>query len=180
MNNKLITFLYLCFLLAALGCSKKPQKPENKQINLSESWSFKSEVSPLDDKPIVFIFKESNESVKVGYKTIRPVLFIRFKEGNLSCFINYGIFLGTGYTSVTMRMDKKDPRTHKWEISNNRESIFYPSGVKWFVDNLIESKTLLIQVTPYGESTITNSFDLKGIQESIKPILTEFQKLYPN
>jgi type VI secretion system protein VasI len=79
-----------------------------------------------------------------------------------------------------MRMDKKDPRTHKWEISNNHEVIFYPSGVKWFIDNMIESKTLLIQITPHSESTVTTVFDLAGLQEAIKPILSEFEKSHSN
>ncbi len=146
----------------------------------SGSWSFKSEVSPLDDKTILTIYKDSEQSAKVGNKVIRPTLFIRFKEGSLTCSINYGIFIGTGSTTVTMRMDKEEPRSYKCEISNDHETIFYPSGVNWFIDRLIESKTLLIQLTPHGESSFFTSFDLEGLKEAIKPILAEVAKRNPS
>jgi type VI secretion system protein VasI len=144
--------------------------------NAVGKWIIKTEISPIDDKQCIYLSLDSEETVSAGYKKGRPCLYIRYKEGQLECYIHYGFFIGSDSTSVTMRMDKKEPRTHNWNISSNHESIFYPSGVKWFVDNLMESKSLVIRLTPYGESPVTASFDLTGIAESIKPIIEALEK----
>jgi type VI secretion system protein VasI len=144
-------------------------------INGAAKWAMKTETSPLDDKAILILSLVSEEPVKAGYKTGHPVSFIRYKEGRLECFINYGFFLGTTTTLVTTRLDKNEPKTHDWDVSSDHKAIFYPSGVNWFVKSMANSTSLIVRLTPYGESPVTTSFDLTGLAQAIEPIFSLMQ-----
>jgi type VI secretion system protein VasI len=150
-------------------------KPAKVAKSAAGKWTITSEISPLDDKAILILSLVSEEPVKAGYKTGRPELFIRYKEGRLECFINYGFFLGTRATLVTTRLDKNEPKTHDWNVSSDHKAIFYPSGVNWFVKSMTSSTSLIVRLTPHGESPVTTSFDISGLSQSIEPIFSLIQ-----
>jgi type VI secretion system protein VasI len=139
--------------------------------NTAGKWTLRTETSPFDDKIGFYLSLVSEQPVKVGYKSGQPTMFIVFKEGNFALYINYGFFLGSRPTSVTTRLDKNDPKTYDWEISTDHKAIFYQIGSRMFVDNMMRSDSLVVRLTPYGESPVTTSFNLVGLTEAIKPIL---------
>jgi type VI secretion system protein VasI len=150
-------------------------KPSKVEKNAAGKWTMTREISPLDDKAILILSLVSEEPVKAGYKTGHPALFIRYKEGLLECFINYGFFLGTTTTLVTTRLDKNEPKTHDWNVSSDHKAIFYPSGVNWFVKSMTNSTSLIVRLTPHGESPVTSSFDISGLAQAIEPIFSLMQ-----
>ena len=128
------------------------------------NWSISTDTSPIDDTKTVVCRLEADSSVHVGYDTVRPTLIIRFKEGELEAYINYGIFLGTESIPVTMRFGRGEAIQSTWSISTDNEATFITGNISAFLQRLEREDSFIVRLTPYGESPITVSFSLQGIQ----------------
>jgi type VI secretion system protein VasI len=95
---------------------------------------------------------------------------IRHKEGDLEVYITFRDYLGSDTTMVTMRLGTSPASQSKWGVSTDGKAIFYPADNNEFVKQLLENERLVIRLTPYGESPITSTFDLKGLKEAIEPM----------
>lgn len=144
---------------------------ENK---IEGKWIVSTNTSPIDDSKTVTCLLVSDTEYMVGLKTIRPSLFVRYQEGELSVFINCGLFLGTDDISVTHRFGKGSAETSDWVISSNREAAFYKGDMGEFINALTTSDSLIVRMTPYGESPVTMSFSLSGfgkVRETLRATL---------
>ena len=134
------------------------------------NWRISTDVSPLDDSKSVFCFLDADESVQVGYDTIKPTLIIRYKEGELDGYISYDTYLGTDTISVTFRFGKESAEQATWGISTDREAAFIRGDIGHFVNRLERVDSLIVRLTPYGESPVTISFSPQGVDEIKKAI----------
>ena len=125
----------------------------------------------MDDKKSFYLSLDADTPVASGYKSGTPSLLIRYKEKEFSCFINYGFFLGTESTEVTHRLDQGQPVTRDWSISTDHEAIFAPGDEKAFVGTLMRASTMVVRLTPFSESPVTTTFDLRGLKDAMNPII---------
>jgi type VI secretion system protein VasI len=132
-------------------------------------WRIQTDVSPIDDSNSYFLSLDANEELKIGLKTVKPTLVVRYKEANLQLYISYGeLFIGVDKTQVTTRFDKGEAVSAEWGISTNRKAIFEPkasSGLR----TMIRAKKFVVRLTPYGESPIVTSFDVSGFAQAFRP-----------
>lgn len=147
--------------------------PTVSSTESSGKWTTNKEVSPLDDSVNYYLSVESDQPISNRYGgTVTPVLTIRCKENTTAISIWWGVFLGIDSTSVTYRIDDEKAHTSQWSISTKREH----TG-KWrgstsipFIKKLFGRKTLLLQVTPYGENSVLTNFKISGLKDAIKPL----------
>lgn len=145
-------------------------KPETKTTVDNGKWRVSEKMSKIDDSVNVFMFLNANEQIKTGLSSKYPRLILRCSEDKTSAFINVGAYLGMGETRVLTRLDKNKARKSTWSLSTDYKAMFVPGGdVKW-IRKLMKHDTLLVEVTPYGESPVTMEFDLAGLPEAIKPL----------
>jgi type VI secretion system protein VasI len=134
-------------------------------------WNVEVEVSPIDDSRNVFLTVESESAIRnsIG-RPVKPVLFIRCKENTTEVFIAWGVYLGLDSTRVLERLDKQDATTTAWNNSTDNKAVFRRGNKIDYVKTLMEHDKVLYQVTPYNESPVMASFDLRGLSEAVEPL----------
>ena len=140
-------------------------KPEKKK-----GWEYSSSTSPIDDSKGHILRLEANEKTATGIFGNTPTLIIRHKEGETEVYINIGSYLGSDEISVVHRLDNNPPRTWDWGLSSDSKAIFYPSNERPFILQMLKAKRLVIRLTPFGESPITSTFNLTGLDEALNPM----------
>lgn len=150
--------------------------PKSTVVTGMGKWRLQTDVSPIDDSKSYFLILESEDEVAGMFGTsYKPSLYIRFKEGVLEAYISYSTYIGTGEVDVTTRIDKNEAETESWGLSTDGKAVFVIDSES-FIQSIVEAKTLVVRLTPYGESPITVSFDLRGIDKAIKPIHESINK----
>lgn len=158
-----------CFdnIASKFGAEPKVTLPK---VEDSGKWRVSTKTSPIDDSKNVYLrlIAEKPVSGKYGRES-QPTLLIRCKENKTNLFIPFGFFLGSDSTRVTTRLDKEKARTSTWSISTDHEAIFAPRDIS-FTKKLMQHDRLLVQLTPYGESPVMTEFDVRGLENAVKPL----------
>ncbi len=133
-------------------------------------------VSPIDDSNNVHLNIPSERPVQVSFEELRPTLHLRCAERTTDVFINVGHYLGTDSVQATIRLDDKEARQSSWSISSDFKAMFFRHAEadgsaifedSEFVKQLICAERMLVRVTPWGESPITVTFDLRGLHDAV-------------
>lgn len=134
-------------------------------------WEVRKEQSQIDDSTNVWVSLGAENSVYSSYKVALPKLYIRCNENKTTLFITYGdLFLGSDSIDVLTRFDKKKATTNVWIMSTDHSAIFVRGHNITFIKKLMKHDKLLVQLTPYGDSPIMTTFDIRGLKEAIKPL----------
>jgi type VI secretion system protein VasI len=128
-------------------------------------WSISTDVSPIDDSKTVICRLDADASVRVGYDTIKPTMIVRYKEGELEAYIVYDTFLGTDSIPVTLRFGKGNAENATWSISTDHKATFIRGDIAQFINKMERVDSLVVRLTPYGESPVTISFSPKGVDK---------------
>jgi len=163
-----ITSRIICYDDLALSLNLGKSKDETTKSK--GKWILNKKKSPIDDSLNVTLFVEANEPITDKYhKEQTPTLILRCSENTTNALINWGVFLGSDYTDVLIRLDKSKAKTSFWSISTNHEAIFAIKNIS-FIKKLMKHDKLLTQITPYGENPVMSTFDIQGLKEAIKPL----------
>ncbi len=149
--------------------------PTTSVTDGSGKWRLRTDTSPMDDSKSFYLSLDAEAPVGTGFREGTPMMIIRFREGDFECYITYPLFLGSDSTDVTVRIGRQQPVTRKWSISTDRKAIFAPGDARQFVRSLMNAESLVVRLTPYGESPATTSFDIHGLNEAIAPIMEEMR-----
>lgn len=128
-------------------------------------WYIKRWRSPIDDSLNVIATLAADDTIpdQLNIGRVRPTLSIRCKEGSTDAFITWQRFINTEPVFQTIRFDKNQAYQQEWSISTDREALFaYKGDLPIFTANLMGSRSLYMQVTPYGDSPVGVHFYLKG------------------
>ena len=153
-----------------LASSLGVDKPKTKITKGKGKWSVREDKSAIDDSVNVYLSVTANESVRSGYNTVSPSLHIRCAENKTNIFLNWGLYLGLDETRMLTRLDKQKSKTKLWSISTDNKAVFVRGSDIGFTKELMKHDKLLTQITPYGESPVMATFDIRGLTEAIKPL----------
>ena len=134
-------------------------------------WKIKVSENPIDDSKTYILYIES-ESGRNSYG--KPIsLFLRKKSGETEVFIDWGTYVGKS-PSVTTRFGKEEAIKTKWTVSSDNTATFpFDFDHLALTRKLLEVDTVVFQMTPYGENTITAVFNVEGLKEIIDPYSDE-------
>ena len=144
--------------------------------NPNGKWVIASSMNPLTDKPTItaHLAAISGES-----KWGDPIyLAIRCQNDETDLFINWSMFITTQSPKVTMRIDSGRVLTYPWNISTDYKATLYPdflltpitSYLIDLIELLLEADRFVAEVTPYGESPVTATWELVGIEYAVQPV----------
>ncbi len=158
-----------------LACYDKIMPPaataHNKTAEGAGKWQIDSELSPVDDSKNVTLSLSANQPIRSQFgETVTPGLYVICRENKTELFINWSVYLGMGDTEVLYRLDKAKAQTNSWGISADNKAAFYRGNTIELAKELATSTRLFLQVTPYGENTVSATFDLAGLPQAIKPL----------
>lgn len=147
---------------AKIGKSRETAKTDERK-----TWEIENEKSPIDDSITYTIRREANAPVRGGFKKVRPVLIIRHKEGKSEAYVSWPMYLGNDKLAVTIRFDNDEAITEDWGCSTDRKAVFSPFPFADFLEMVLTSRSLVVRLTPYGESPETATFDISGFSECV-------------
>ncbi len=166
-----------------LNCFDKLSKQKNDNVALNREekkeipipvidkgkWVISDEISEIDDSRNVTLFLSADNEISSSYKTVTPTLILRCSENKTETYINWDMFLGSSSIKVLLRHDKEKAKTRRWDTSTDHKATFVRGNIP-FIKKLLKHKKLLIKITPYSASPVTTTFDLRGLEEAIKPL----------
>lgn len=126
-------------------------------------WTVRSETSPINDTKNVYLQLEADTTIRSMWGQTTPTLIARCKENTTEVFVTWNVFLGTDSTEVLERFGSEPARTREWTLSTDNKATFHPGSDTEFLKTMLKHDKLLLQVTPYSESPVMISFDLRGL-----------------
>ena len=167
----------LRYVLIVGGClwlfnSTPSELPVREASKPSESgkrktWEVWKDKSPLDDSTVYTVRREAESPVRGGFRKSPPVLILRHKEGKCEAYISWPLYLSSDKLPVSVRFDSDDAVTDDWNCSTDGKAVFSPFPFQEFLDIVLNSKRLVVRLTPFGESPETATFDISGLADMI-------------
>ncbi len=150
---------------------KKVAPDQSDEVKDVGKWSVSTKTSPVDDSKNVFLVLNANEPIRGTFGgTVTPTLFVTCREKKTEVFLNWDVYLGLDETTMLYRLDKQKAVKRSWSISTDTKAVFYSGKNIDFIKGLMKADNMFVQITPYNESPVTTSFDLRGLSEAVKPL----------
>lgn len=155
--------------------SLPPTPPEPRS-----SWSVSQNTSPIDDSTNVWLTTYSNEPVPHKYRSGRAAparLQLRCMENTTALYIEFnGHHMASSryhdWGDVDLRVDSRNARTIGMDAStdNSLLGLFRGGQSIPVIKSMFGAETLLVRATPFSESPITVTFDVRDLESEISPL----------
>ncbi|HEY1173963.1 MAG TPA: hypothetical protein VGH19_21540 [Verrucomicrobiae bacterium] len=176
-TERLAAYDALAAKAAKLSQEKKKQEITGKTVTKHGNWTLYASISPIDDKQIYTAVVEADQTVRVGFRDIRPRLVIALKDGKrLSAYVDYDYYLGYETIDVTVRYGTEKAKTERWSLSDDHQAAYPAMGSNTFLTKLKKTDKMLVRLAPESENSIIVTFTLEGVNEFADTILTEWKK----
>ncbi|MBI6548341.1 type VI secretion system-associated protein TagO [Xenorhabdus lircayensis] len=145
---------------------------ENSTVNKEKNdWHISKRKSEIDDSQTILLRAEATRPIHTELlgRTV-PDLVLRCQNNKTEVYITWGAYLGIDSAKITIRIDKEKAISKWWNISTDNKSSFHPGGNIKFIKSLLDKNTLFVQATPYGENTISTTFNITGLSDQITPL----------
>ncbi len=133
-------------------------------------WSVRTENSKFTDTKTIYIHTNALEEIHDRYNNqVTPYLFFRCEDNKTEAFIGWEMFIGTGSTNVTYRIDKEKVKNVTWNTSTDNKAVFISKPIN-FIKSLMDKQNLIVEIIPYGENRRMVEFNVTGLREAIQPL----------
>ena len=155
-----------CYDTIAKNNNLAGEQTQEHDITSKGEWDVDIEINPIDDSKTVVLSVGSSSGVSFFGK---PGAFVlRCKSNKTDAYISWGNLLGPR-AFVVSRIGKEEAKRKEWHLSTNRKSSFHPTPVS-FIKNMIGHDALVAQITPFGKSPVTATFNISGLENAIVPL----------
>lgn len=143
------------------------------QRNEFGQWNKRVETSDMTDEKNVFLSLSSSNNIRGRYGKSGPAqLYFRCMENTTAVLVILNEnFLSDiqGYGVVQYRLDKEPMNKIRMSASTDNEALGLWRGNQAipFIKSVLDNKQLIIRATPYNESAVTATFDIRGIEAAI-------------
>jgi type VI secretion system protein VasI len=154
--------------------------PKNEVVVSKGSWNASTESSKMTDETSVFLSVKSDETINCGWnKGDKISLQLRCKENSTdllfitNCHMTSGSY--SSYGDIEYRVDSEKSRKVDGTASTDNRALGLWGGGKSIpvIKQMIGRQKIVVRMTPYSESPFTATFDISGLEESIKPLRKE-------
>jgi len=140
------------------------------------AWRVTEDVSLIDDSRTVFLRLTSEDSHpgRFGGRE-KSYLAIACRENTTSLWMTFAdnfMSSNAGSGSVTYRIDDEEARSQGFRESNDNSALGLWNGSTAipFVKRLIGNERLVVRATPFSESSVTATYDIRGLENAIVPL----------
>jgi ribosomal protein L37E len=130
-------------------------------------WIVSTEKNPADGTNTVTLALVADEGRSRRDKKVS--LILRCKSGKTDLYINWKDFLGNDARVLT-RVGSENTVTRQWSLSTDKRASFYPGSPIRFIKKMTKNDTLVVQATPHNGSPIAATFDIRGLENALKPL----------
>lgn len=153
-----------------------PSSEEPPELSPEEKyphWNLNVGASQMDDSRTVVLHTPAQNRISGRYgSTVHPQLFLRCSENTTSLYVNWDMYISTQNQNLRYRIGEASPRNQTWGIATNHEATGLWSGGQSIpvIQRMLGEDRMLIEVTPYGENSVTAEFNISGLNELIEPL----------
>lgn len=164
---------------AIRGSLGSMQRRINEIDSLRNPWRLRQGVSQIDDSPSVSLHTRSNERIgdRFGRNAAPATLTLSCLENTTRLLINMNNnhMASSPYHDwghVTMRIDGRQAFTRRMQESTDNSVLGLWRGGQSIpvIRDMFGAEKLTVRATPFGQSPITVTFDINGLQEEIQPL----------
>jgi type VI secretion system protein VasI len=134
-------------------------------------WTVRIETSPMTDQTDVYLHLESETLLpaRFGSGNAPADLFVRCRENTTSAFFVFNDHFMSdiqGYGQIEYRLDKNAMSKVGTDASTDNKALGLWSGGRAipFLKSLFAHDQLIVRATPYNESALTVTFDIRGLE----------------
>lgn len=155
--------------------SKSKPTVEQEAVDTGK-WLLLQDISQLDDTKTVSLHLASDNTISGQFGSPGTAsIYLRCLENTTSVFlIMNDMFLSDiqGFGTVDFRIDDKKADKLRMLSSTDNKALGLWSGGSAipFAKRLIAGSKVVFRVTPFNQSPVEVTFDLKGLDEAIKPL----------
>lgn len=141
-------------------------------------WRVREEISKLDDTANVSLTLTSSDKHPGKFGGSKEsTIFIACRENTTSIYVSFADHFmsdNAGGGEVTYRIDKKEAAKKSFRESSDNSVLGLWSGASAipFIKGLVGGETLLLRAIPFSESAVTATFDIRGLENALKPLRT--------
>jgi len=146
--------------------------PKKANAPPTGEWDVRIESSPLDDIKTVFLDLKVMDSATVrGTSSLTPQMSFMCtgKDVEGYVFVRAPPEVGRArYATVRVRFDTLEPETVRMEPSAEQDALFFnkPASV---LKQMLGHERMLFGFKPRGSEETVTEFDLRGVDEAVKP-----------
>jgi len=148
--------------------SKKTQQPEVKEPITLDKWTVSKTKDSLTDNPTVILSLDAEDGYFGQYRK-KPSMLLRCKDNKTELYISWDNYLGRK-ALVTSRIGTEKAQRKEWLLSTDSKATFYPSTPILFIRKMTKTEKIIFEITPYNEAPVRAIFDVRGLEEKIKPL----------
>jgi len=166
--------------LDRLACYDKHHGRTPQRVTLpspSEGWSIHEEISKITDQKTVIVTVRSNEIVNCGWNRGAHIhLVLRCMESKTVLYFNTGCHMTSStynsYGNITYRIDDTPAQTVAGSSSTDSKALglWSGSGAIPLIKKMFGRKSIVVRMTPYGESPFVATFNIVGIEQATQPL----------
>ncbi len=173
-------FSFVAILLGPIMGNAAMQKPAQMELSSSAKseayWEVVLDATEEAGTDHVFMGLPSSDAIVcAGAGELKKLyLALRCIEDTTIAYLTSrcSLLSGQNGTNLTYIIDETAPSKAYFELSDDETAIglWKESVAISFIKQLLDSKTLLVRFTPYGDSPVSARFNTTGLREAIKPL----------
>jgi type VI secretion system protein VasI len=169
-------FIQTAIALTAVQANALTQNADQPTVSIDTGkWVITTDTSPIDDSQTVVLKLPAEERIQGWLDTFLPVLFIRCKEHEVDIYIYTGTASAVendiDHSTIRLRFDSDPALTVKMNHSTDDEALFFQQEyLQSVVDAILTHEIMLFEFTPFNASPDNTTFDLRGVNEAVKPL----------
>lgn len=165
--------------LDRLACYDKEvgRTPTATALPAKGKWQVRSEKSAITDKTDVFMSVVSTEIIDCGFNRGGQIrLTLRCMDDATSVIFDTGCHMASSdynnYGHVTYRTDADKAQVARMDASTNNQALGLWNGGRSIpmIKNMLGKSEMIVKMTPYSENPFTATFEIGGLDQSIKPL----------
>lgn len=160
---------------------QKPDYAQSSDTGVEDAaspnrWIVREDQSKFDDSRSVYLMLITSDKIPGKYgKPTSATLHLRCNENETNAYIHFGgHFMADiqGYGRVRYRIDDDVARTVSMDESTNHESLGLWNGGSSipFIKRMLNHDSMVVEATPFSESTMTMTFPIAGLEDAVKPL----------
>ncbi len=148
---------------------------ETKTPLVVSKWVVETKISEIDDSTNVYMHLTSDDEIRGRFGSAGPMeMFIHCRENTTLFYIVFNsLFMSDHqYGRVTYRLDSQKAQTKKMKESTSNMALGLWRGRSSipFVKSMFGHEKMLVRATPHGESAVTATFSITGLEEAVEPL----------
>lgn len=156
---------------------EKKQQARAEELAKFGFWTISTRTNDMQERiTSLKVDSDQEATTRTGYKRV-PTFAVECKNRTTEVFMDWKSPLVRAPSPakkiiVTFKVDNLTKITEEWELSLDFSSAFAPKPVD-FVRNLKGRERLVIEITPYNDTTQALSFDIRKLEPALEVLIKE-------